>query len=162
MRDLEVYSTKGKNPMQYWYKIRNPLRVIINFLTIFICRYLPSLMLKNILYRSLGMKIGKDVSVALMVMFDIFFPEEIEIGSNSVIGYNTTILAHEYLVNEWRKGRVIIGKNVMIGANTTILPGIKIGDGAKISACTLVNKDIAPGAFVGGYPVRNLRVDDTK
>tara|TARA_B100000959_G_C14957013_1_gene614167 strand:- start:1504 stop:1830 length:327 start_codon:yes stop_codon:yes gene_type:complete len=108
------------------------------------------------------MKIGKDVSVALMVMFDIFFPEEIEIGSNSVIGYNTTILAHEYLVNEWRKGRVIIGKNVMIGANTTILPGIKIGDGAKISACTLVNKDIAPGAFVGGYPVRNLRVDDTK
>lgn len=42
----------------------------------------------------------------------------------------------------------------MIGANTTILPGVEIGDGAVISAGTLVHKDVPPGAFVGGNPMR--------
>lgn len=31
-----------------------------------------------------------------MAMFDIFFPELIEIGDNTIIGYNSTILAHEH------------------------------------------------------------------
>lgn len=160
MRDLEVYPSRGRNPMRSWYKIRNPVRVILNFGVIFLCRYLPSLALKNALYRLVGIKVGKDVSVGLMAMFDIFFPEYVEVGDNTVIGYNATILAHEYLVNEWRRGRVRIGRNVMIGANTTILPGVRIGDGATVSACTLVNRDVEPGAFVGGVPVRNLKRDD--
>ncbi len=160
MRDLEVYPSDGRNPMRSWYRVRNPIRVIWNFAIIFMCRYLPSLALKNAFYRLIGIKVGKDVSVGLMAMFDIFFPEYIEIGDNTVIGYNATILAHEYLVNEWRRGRIKIGRDVMIGANTTVLPGVSIGDGATISACTLVNKDIAPRAFVGGVPARELKRDD--
>jgi acetyltransferase-like isoleucine patch superfamily enzyme len=109
----------------------------------------------------LGMKVGKRTSVGLMAMFDIFFPELIEIGDNTVIGYNATILAHEYLVEEWRTGRVKIGRNVMIGANSTVLPGVTIGDGAKISACSLVNADVKPGAFVGGVPAREIRAGDS-
>lgn len=89
-----------------------------------------------------------------MVMPDIMFPEKITIGSNSIIGYNTTILAHEYLIKEYRIGEVIIGDGVLIGANTTILPGITIGDGAIVSAGTLVNKNVPSGAFVGGNPMR--------
>jgi acetyltransferase-like isoleucine patch superfamily enzyme len=42
----------------------------------------------------------------------------------------------------------------MIGANTTVLPGVTIGDGAIVSAGTLVHKDIPGGAFVGGNPMR--------
>jgi acetyltransferase-like isoleucine patch superfamily enzyme len=71
-----------------------------------------------------------------------------------VIGYNTTILAHEYLIKEYRLGPVEIGSEVMIGANSTILPGISIGDGAIVSAGTLVHKDVPAGAFVGGNPMR--------
>lgn len=161
MRDLKIHKVEGKNSMQYWHKIKNPLRVCINFAVIYTCRFIPSLTLKNSLYRSLGMKIGKDVSVGLMAMFDIFFPELIEIGDNTVIGYNATILAHEYLVDEWRTGTVLIGKNVMIGANTTVLAGVKIGHGATISAASLVNKDIQPGAFVGGVPAVELSQGDS-
>lgn len=74
-----------------------------------------------------------------------------------MIGYNTTILAHEYLIKEYRLGEVIIGNNVLIGANTTILPGVTIGDGAVVAAGAVVHKDVAPGAFVGGNPLRELK-----
>lgn len=76
------------------------------------------------------------------------------VGTNTIIGYNTTILAHEYLIQEYRIGKVLIGDEVMIGANTTILPGVEIGDGAVVSAGTLVHKDVPAGAFVGGNPMR--------
>ena len=100
------------------------------------------------------MKIGEQTSVALMVMLDVMYPEKISIGKNTVIGYNTTILAHEYLIKEYRLGNVEIGNEVMIGANTTILPGVSIGDHAIVSAGTLVHKDVPAGTFVGGNPMR--------
>ncbi len=156
MRDLNVHKVQARNSMRSWHKIKNPLRVCFNFFIIYICRFIPSLSVKNALYRAIGMKVGKNTSVGLMAMFDIFFPELIWIGENSVIGYNVTILAHEYLIEEWRSGAVKIGKNVMIGANSTVLAGVKIGDGATISACSLVNRDVAPGAFVGGVPAREI------
>lgn len=143
--------------MRSWHKIKNPLRTCLNFFIIYICRFIPSLSLKNILYRAIGIKIGKDASVGLMAMFDIFFPELIEIGENTVVGYSVTLLAHEYLVDEWRTGRIKIGKNVMIGANSTVLAGVNIGDGAIISACSLVNRDVRCDAFVGGVPIKDLK-----
>lgn len=129
-----------------------------NFVVIQIARYTPIVPFKNWLYRTfLRMKVGDQTAVALMVMMDIMFPEKISIGKNSVIGYNTTLLAHEYLIGEYRLGEVIIGDEVMIGANTTILPGVIIGDRATVAAGTLVHKDVPPGAFVGGNPMQIIR-----
>ncbi len=126
-----------------------------NFIIIQIARYTPFLSVKNWLYCTfLRMKVGKKTSFALMVMPDIMFPEKITVGENSIIGYNTTLLAHEYLIREYRLGEIIIGNEVMIGANVTILPGVKIGDGATVSAGTLVHRDVPSGAFVGGNPMR--------
>ncbi|RAP29560.1 hypothetical protein C2W64_03208 [Brevibacillus laterosporus] len=110
------------------------------------------------MYRTfLGIKVGDQSAVALMVMMDIMFPELITIGRNCVIGYNTTILAHEYLVDEYRLGEVIIGDRVLIGANTTILPGVVIGDNAVIAAGSVVHRDVPAGAFVGGNPLQTIR-----
>ncbi len=111
--------------------------------------------MKNWIYRTfLRMKVGEDTAFALMVMVDLMFPEKITVGRNSVIGYNTTILSHEYLIKEYRLGEVYIGDEVLIGANSTILPGVTIGDGAIVSAGTLVHKDVPAGSFVGGNPMR--------
>lgn len=113
--------------------------------------------MKNWIYRTfLRMKVGEDTAFALMVMVDLMFPEKITVGRNSVIGYNTTILSHEYLIKEYRLGEVYIGDEVLIGANSTILPGVTIGDGAIVSAGTLVNKDVPAGSFVGGNPMRMI------
>lgn len=111
--------------------------------------------MKNWMYRRLlGMKVGEQTSFALMVMLDVMFPEKIKVGRNTVIGYNTTLLAHEYLIREYRLGDIVIGDEVMIGANTTVLPGVEIGDGAIVSAGTLVHKDVPAGAFAGGNPMK--------
>jgi len=51
---------------------------------------------------------------------------------------------------------VVIGRDVTIGAKSTILPGVVIGDGAVVSAMSLVNKDVPPDTLVGGVPIRVL------
>lgn len=155
LRRTERFKVEGANSLRHVYKTVPFFKVVKNFIIIQISRYTPFLQMKNWLFRTfLRMNVGKQTSFALMCMLDIMYPEKITIGNNSVIGYNTTILAHEYLITEYRIGEVVIGDNVLIGANTTILPGIKIGDGAIVSAATLVNKDVEAGTFVGGNPMR--------
>ncbi|MCA1026757.1 acyltransferase [Cytobacillus sp. FSL W7-1323] len=155
MRRTERYPVEGANSLWHVYKTVPFLKVVKNFVVIQLARYTPFLGVKSWLYRTfLRMKIGEQTSFALMVMLDVMFPEKISVGRNSVIGYNTTILAHEYLIKEYRLGTVEIGNEVMIGANCTILPGIVIGDGAIVSAGTLVHKDVPAGAFVGGNPMQ--------
>lgn len=153
-RRLERHETPGRNSLRSWHKVANPFRVSWNFVLIQTARVLPSLNAKNLFYRLAGIKVGRNVSVGLMAMFDIFFPELITIGENSVIGYNATILAHEFLVEEWRRGPVAIGVNVLIGANSTILAGVTIGDGAVVGAGAVVIADVPPGVFVAGVPAR--------
>ncbi|TWT24318.1 DapH/DapD/GlmU-related protein [Planomicrobium sp. CPCC 101110] len=155
MRKTERHFVTGANSLWHIYKTVPFWKVMKNFTVIQLARYTPFLPMKNWLYKTfLRMKIGEQTSFALMVMPDVMFPEKITVGRNSVIGYNTTILAHEYLIEEYRLGEVIIGNRVLIGANTTILPGVTIGDGAIISAATLVHKDVPAGAFVGGNPMK--------
>ncbi|KZE48593.1 acetyltransferase [Brevibacillus parabrevis] len=158
MRRTTRYPVQGANPLWQMYRTVSFWKVMKNFIVIQLARYTPFPAWKNWMYRTfLRMEVGHQTAVALMVMMDTMFPELIKIGKNSVIGYNTTILAHEYLVEEYRLGEVIIGDRVLIGANTTILPGVTIGDGAIVAAGTVVHKDVAPGAFVGGNPMQVIR-----
>ena len=157
VRRTQRHFVTGKISLRHYPDIVHPLKVVWFFCVLYAARFSPSFRFKNFLYRLVGVKVGKDASVGLGVMLDIFFPDQIEIGENVVIGYNTTVLGHEFLVREWRIGRVIIEKDVTIGANCTILPGVIIGEGATVSAMSLVNRDIPPHSFWGGVPVREIR-----
>lgn len=155
MRKTERYPVEGATSLWQMYKTVSFWKVAKCFIVIEIARFTPFLSWKNWMYRTfLNMKVGKRTSFALKVTPDTMFPERISVGSDTIIGFNTTILAHEYLVDEYRLGDVVIGDNVMIGANSTILPGVTIGDGAIVSAMTLVNADVPAGAMVGGNPMR--------
>ena len=156
MRRTERYSVKGDgNSLWNLYTSVSFFKVAKNFVIIQLARYTPFFRMKNWLYRTfLRMEVGHQTAFALMVVPDVMFPERIQVGKNSIIGFNSTLLAHEYLIDEYRIGDIVIGDEVMIGANTTVLPGVTIGDGAIVSAASLVNKDIPAGAFAGGNPVQ--------
>lgn len=51
---------------------------------------------------------------------------------------------------------VRIGRYVFVGAGSKILPGVVVGDGAVISAGSMVTKDVEDFEIVGGSPARVL------
>lgn len=55
------------------------------------------------------------------------------------------------------KGDTVVGNDVWIGRRATIMPGVRIGDGAVISAEAVVTKDVAPYTIVGGNPAKEIR-----
>ncbi len=159
MRNTKRYPVENSNSLWQVYKTVNFWKVMKSFIVITIARFTPWLPVKNWLYRNLlSMDIGHKTAIGLMVMMDTMFPEMIHIGDNSVIGYNTTILAHEYLIEEYRLGEVHIGSHVMIGANALILPGITIGDYAIVGAGSVVTKNVDPYSFVAGNPAKLIRM----
>ncbi|MFB6254844.1 MAG: DapH/DapD/GlmU-related protein [Halobacteriaceae archaeon] len=147
------HKTSGpKNSLYAWTTARNPLRVIINYIVIVIARISPSLRVKNWLFRRLGMTVGNGVAWALESTPDVFWPNKITVKDHAIIGYNVTVLCHEFLQEEYRTGEVVIGQEAMIGAGAIILPGVEIGDNAQIAANSLVVDDVPPGATVAGVP----------
>lgn len=154
MRKLVRFKAGKTNPLWRMYQTISFIKVVRNFIVIEIGRYAPSTRLKHLLYtRLLGMKLGSHVSLAYKVMPDLMYPEKIFIGNNSIIGYNTVILTHEYLVDEYRVGDVRIGDNTMIGANVTILPGVTIGDNVTVGAGSVVSKDIPDNTICYPHPL---------
>ncbi|NKI23628.1 DapH/DapD/GlmU-related protein [Paenibacillus dendritiformis] len=161
VRDLERHPVEGPNSLWQIYRSVSPWKGVWNFIWVQFARYCPSVRLKRWVYvHLLKMKVGRHTAFGLMAMVDVFFPEYIEVGENTIIGYNTTLLAHEYLTKEYRLGKVCIGSHVMIGANSTILAGVTIGDHAVIAAGTVVHKDVLPGQMVAGNPMRVIREAD--
>lgn len=49
---------------------------------------------------------------------------------------------------------IVIEESAWVGARTTLLKGAKIGRGAVIGACSLVNKEIPPYAVAVGVPAK--------
>ncbi|KZN25672.1 acetyltransferase [Haladaptatus sp. R4] len=151
----------GLNSLQYWADARSPLRVAIQYIVIWLVRINPSLRLKNWLLRGIGVTIGRGVSWGLESTPDVFWPDLITVEDHAIIGYDATILCHEFLQDEYRTGEVVIGERAMIGANATILPGVEIGDNARVAANSLVTRDVPPGATVAGVPATEMSSDDS-
>jgi len=71
------------------------------------------------------------------------------IGDDVMIYHNVTLGAKSNIgVTGQDKRHPTIGNNVVIGAGAAVLGNIKIGDGCKISANSVVTKDLAPQSSV--------------
>ena len=158
MRNVKKIAVLGKNPLWHMYRYVKKVKIFKQTIVIELCRSVPSVRLKHFLYRHvLHMKVGANTAFAYKVIPDILYPEYITIGKNCVVGYNTTILTHEFLVDEFRTGKVIIGNDTLIGANCTILPGVVIGSNVKVGAGAVVSKDIPDNAFAYGNPLHIVK-----
>ena len=158
---LTIQETSDRSSSLWqWTDFRHPLRVCFNYVVIVICRLSPSLRLKNWLLRRLGITIGPRVSWGLESTPDVFWPELITVEADAIIGYNATILCHEFLQDECRTGPVTIGERATIGAGAIVLPGIHIGANATVAANSLVTRDVPEDATVAGVPASPMSTDE--
>ena len=152
-------TTGSANSLFHWREFKPPWRVVLNYVVIWIVRVSPSLRLKNWLLRRLGMSVGEGAAWGLESTPDVFWPELITVEDHAIIGYDATVLCHEFLQEEVRTGEVVIGERAMIGAGAIILPGVQVGEGASVAANSLVTRDVPADATVAGVPATELSSD---
>jgi acetyltransferase-like isoleucine patch superfamily enzyme len=150
----------GNSLSGWWRDVRNPLRVAVNYAVVWLVRVSPSLALKRWLLRRIGVTVGGGVTFGLEATPDVFFPELITVETEAIVGYDATILCHEFLQDEYRTGEVVIGERAMIGAGAIILPGVEVGAEAQVAANSLVTEDVPPGATVAGVPATEMKRDE--
>ena len=159
---LDRTATPGPhNSLHHWPSAKHPLRLVVNFLAVWTLRYSPSLALKRWLLRRLGATVGEGVSLALTATPDVFWPELLTIEDHAVVGYDATLLCHEFLRDEYRTGEVVVGEGAMIGAGAIVLPGVEIGHDAKVGANAVVTADVPPETTVVGAPAEPVGEDGT-
>jgi len=78
------------------------------------------------------------------------------IGSNCSLTHNVTIGMG---LSSGRRGIPTIGNDVWIGPNAVLTGSIHVGDGATISAGSVVSRDVPPRALVMGNPARVVLAD---
>ena len=86
---------------------------------------------------------------------------EIELMQDSTIAQEAYLCTGTHDFNNparpLQTGKIVIGKSAFIGARAFILPGVTIGDGSIVGACSVVTKDVASNARVAGNPARVIR-----
>jgi acetyltransferase-like isoleucine patch superfamily enzyme len=131
----------------------------VNVLVVWTVRYSPSLKFKRWLLRRLGATVGEGVSLALTATPDVFWPELVTIEDHAIVGYDATLLCHEFLRDEYRTGEVVVGEGAMIGAGAIVLPGVEIGANAQVGANSVVTDDVPADTTVAGVPARPVEAE---
>ena len=127
----------------------NPVRGLLNRFLQLLTLLLPGgQSLRVLLHRARGVHIGRDVWISYNVVLETAYPELITIDDEACIGIGTIVIAH---FKETRRG-VRIGKQVFVGPGVIILPDVEIGDGAVVTAGSVVTSSVAPMTVVQGNP----------
>lgn len=110
----------------------------------------------NLLFRLLGVKLGKGVQFNSKYVYDA---TPLEIGDNTVVGGGAIIIGHIVERGKLKLKKVKIGKNVTVGSHCTIMPGCEIGDNAIIGASAVLLKDtkVEPRDVWFGIPAESIR-----
>ena len=155
-------------------------RFATGFLSLYlrVVSILPSHLLRDACYRTLGLKIGRKSSIYSLC--EIRKPWGVCIGRNSIVGEKVMLdgrrgirigdnvnissgvwiwsVDHDYTSQYFDSigSEVVIGDYAWICSRATILPGVKIGEGAVVAAGAVVTKDVEPYTVVGGVPAKKI------
>lgn len=116
-------------------------------------------------YMNSKIKIGNNIATNNNIM--LCAANYIEIGDNTLIGQNVTIIDHEaHGIDPLKRrelgvvGKVIIGKNVWIGNNVSVLKNSEIGENSIIATGAVVSGKFPANVIIGGVPAKILKEID--
>lgn len=122
----------------------------------------------TLVYARARMKIGNHVHIACFA--SITGGAAVDIGDFAAISQGARILTGTDDFKGWGFGNstidekyrnttrapVSIGRFCIVGANSVVLPGVRIGEGATVGACSVVTRDLEPwGVYLGNKRVRD-------
>jgi putative colanic acid biosynthesis acetyltransferase WcaF len=86
---------------------------------------------------------------------------EIELGSRCVVAQEAYLCTGTHDLTDPKlplvTAKITVGTDAFIGARAFVMPGVHIGDGAVVGACSVVTGNVPPKAIVAGSPARFLR-----
>ncbi|MBM4063850.1 MAG: acyltransferase [Planctomycetes bacterium] len=104
--------------------------------------------------RRLGARIGRNVHLAPRAWIDPTFPELITIEDGVFVGMDARLLTHEYRIDEFRAGRIVLRRGCFVGGFAILACGVEVGEGATVAAGAVVGRDVPPGCTAIGNPAR--------
>jgi putative colanic acid biosynthesis acetyltransferase WcaF len=176
VQDLQAYvfpkEFRGRSPVfvQIWWLVQASF-----------FRWSPQVLYgwRSWLLRRFGAKIGKHVKIRPTV--EITYPWKLSIGDycwigdhvslytlgEIHIGEHTVVSQHCYICTASHDYKsptfdifdtpVHIGSEVWLAAKVFISPGVHVGNGAVIAACSVVLKDVPEMMIYAGYPAKAIR-----
>lgn len=140
--------------------------------------YIPSHLIRNLLFRLNGVKIGSQSTIHIGARF--YQPNNISIGTGSIIGDHATLdgrdqltignhvdIASEVMIFNSHhdihspnmrpiEKPVTIRDYVFIGPRAIILPGVTLEKGSVVAAGAVVTKDVQENQIVAGVPAKPI------
>ena len=115
--------------------------------------------IRNLLYKFVGIDIGKRCFIGRNVYFDELNLQGIHIGNHVTITMGCAILSH-FLNTEtgsFELGEVFIGDDVFIGMNSIIAKPVVIGKDTVVGAGSIVTRNLPQGVIAGGNPAKVIK-----
>jgi acetyltransferase-like isoleucine patch superfamily enzyme len=122
--------------------------------------------LRNALYRTMGVRVGRHVFIGLDTWLDDQFPELITIEDDVTISFRVTVVVHddarrmdrtEAGAGDGTVAPVVLRRGCYLGAGCLILPGVTVGERAVVGAGAVVTRDVPPRTLVAGVPARHVK-----
>ncbi len=118
--------------------------------------------------KKLGSNVGKNVFIGSNVWIDSGHADMITLEDHVHIAGECTLLCHQrnlsiyhigddYAKLGYRIEKIHLKKGCLIGQRTMVMPGVTIGEGAIVGACSLVTKDIPAWTIAIGQPAKVVR-----
>jgi len=159
---IRIFNIKYKpGKYEYTYKNKNAFRWIVVCSLYTPCRKMleifPMGRIKNIYYKLLGMKIGKNTLVGGVIKD----PCLTEFGDNATMGEYACVYGHIHNMEKEtiEMKKVVVGNNCIIGAGAFIMPGAVLEDDVIVAAGAVVIKDqvLKKGRTYGGVPAKEIK-----
>lgn len=142
--------------------------LLLNMMNWVILEPINPRMLRPVLLRLMGAKVGKGVFIGDHVKVDLNHADQIELEDHVHIASGTRLLCHQrdlsnyYVGDDYAKlgyklGKIHMKKGSLVGMESMIMPGVTIGEGALVGAGSLVTKDVPDWTIATGRPAKVVK-----